>query len=360
MKRQVLSIVLVAAMAGSMVCGCSGNSQPESLRDTNSASQEKVNAKFGFITGTGGLGDKNMNDATYDGLKKLEEQGAQINVVEPDDASDYTNLQSLFAERKEFDAVFCISYEQTDALAKTAEKYPEQRFILVDSEVEADNVTNVQFRSEETGFQLGVLAGLLEKDSGLPFMNEEQKVGFVGGQDNPVINQFASGYEAGVRLVNPDAQVDITYVGSFTDPSKAAELANSLYTNGCDIVFACAGGSGLGVFSSAEKNDGYAFGIEVNQNSNAPDHIIASGMRLWDVVMTDVGNMAAQGSLEGGTLTYGISENALKVGFEGSNVQVDDKIKEEMNRYFDKVSSGEYILPKTLDGVDAFLQGTER
>ena len=63
-------------------------------------------------------GDKNMNDATYEGLKKLEEKGAEINVVEPDDASDFPNLQSLFAERGEFDAVFCISFEQTDSLAK--------------------------------------------------------------------------------------------------------------------------------------------------------------------------------------------------------------------------------------------------
>lgn len=98
----------------------------------------------------------------------------------------------------------------------------------------------------------------------------------------------------------------------------------------------------------------------MNQNSNAPNHIIASGLRLWDAVMADVGQKAAEGILDSGTLTYGIRENTLKVGFEGSNVEVPNEIKKEMETYFGKVSSGEYVLPGTLDEVDAFLQAIDR
>lgn len=343
MNKKVAAMLVTAGLAGSLLAG-------------NTVMAEELNVEFGFITGTGGLGDKNMNDASYEGLKQLEKQGAKVNVVEPDDASDYANLQTLFAQKGDQKVIFCISSEQADSLSKTALQFPDQRFVLVDSQLEGDNITSVYFRPEETGYQLGILAGLIEKDNSLEFMNDEQKIGFVGGQDNPVINTFAAGYMAGVKLVNPEAEVEITYVGSFSDPSKATELANGLYADGCDIIFACAGGSGLGVFTSAQKSNGYAFGIEQNQNSNAPDHIIASGMRNWDAVMVDVGTKAAKDELESGALTYGIKEGTLEVGFDGSNVPVSDEIKEEMNTWFEKVIFGEYELPTSLDDVDAFLE----
>lgn len=110
--------------------------------------------------------------------------------MEPDDASDFPNLQSCLLSGGEFDAVFCISFEQTDSLAKTAQKISEQRF-MVDSEVDADNVTNVRFRSEETGFQLGVLRTAGKRQQPAVAMRNRNWV--CGGQDNPVINQFAAG-----------------------------------------------------------------------------------------------------------------------------------------------------------------------
>ena len=350
MKNRTIRMMCVVLAAG-LLAGCGKKADGDSGKENNAG----ASAQLGFITGTGGLGDKNMNDASYEGIKALESKGVKINVVEPEEKSDYENMQRLFADTGEYEGIFCISFEQTDALSKVAAEFPKQRFVLVDSETEADNVTNVLFRAEETGFQLGVLAGLLEKENALPLLNEEQRIGFVGGSDSPIINQFAAGYKAGILLVNPDAAVDIAYVGSFSDPSKATEIANGLYENGCDIVFACAGGSGLGVFTAAEKMNGYAFGIEVNQNDNAPDHIIASGLRQWDAVMSDVGKKLIADELESGTLTYGLAEKTLEIGYEGSNVEVSDALKAEVDTYMEKVISGDYKLPKELEDVDRFL-----
>lgn len=351
MRKKVVSVLCCVVMAAGLIAGCGGKDKSE-----GGGSSGNKEVKIGVVTGTGGLGDKNMNDAAYEGLCKLKDEGVEVQVVEPEESSDFANLQTLFAETGEYAAVFCVTTENTDALTDVSAEFPDQKFVLVDSEVDADNVTNVMFRSEETGFQLGVLAGLLEKENALPKLNDEQKVGFVGGQDNPIINQFAAGYKAGVLTANPDAEVEISFVGSFSDPSKATEISNGLYENGCDIVFACAGGSGLGVFTSAEKMDGYAFGIEVNQNDNAPDNIIASGVRRWDKIMTEIGKEAVDGTLEGETRTFGLAEDALEIDYEGSNVEVSDEVKKAVDGYVEKVASGEYELPTTVEGVDAYLQ----
>ena len=57
----------------------------------------------------------------------------------------------------------------------------------------------------------GVVAGLMTKSN---------KVGFIGGLEVPLIKKFEAGYRAGVKAVNPDTEVQVTYAGSFGDPGK--------------------------------------------------------------------------------------------------------------------------------------------
>ena len=208
--------------------------------------------------------------------------------------------------------IVCIGFDQKEALTTVSEEFPDQSFIICDTECAGSNVTSVVFRAEETGFQLGVLAGLLVKEGSLENSRGNNTIGFVGGSDIATINQFAAGYEAGARLANPDVTVLRSYVGSFSDPTTATELATSLYEQGADIVFACAGGSGLGVFTAAEKQNGYALGIETNQNALSPDCIIASGTRAWDEAIYDATQKALDGTLESGLLSYGISDGMLQ------------------------------------------------
>ena len=155
--------------------------------------------------------------------------------------------------------------------------------------------------------------------------------------------------------MNPDVTVLRSYVGSFSDPTTATELATSLYEQGADIVFACAGGSGLGVFTAAEKQNGYALGIETNQNALSPDCIIASGTRAWDEAIYDATQKALDGTLESGLLSYGISDGMLQAERADSNVPVSDEIMEEVAAYSQRVVDGSLKLPTTLEEVDSFL-----
>lgn len=353
MKKFRFSAMLLSAALVLSLAGCGADpSAPSKAPDEGTP---PAAGKIGFITGTGGLGDKNLNDFCYAGGQKLSAEGVQVDVVEPKDPSDYMNLQTLYSDTGEYAAVVCISFDQIDSLATTAAKYPNQKFIITDGVVEAPNVTSLEFRSEETGFQLGVLAALMLQNGEVPNARGNNAIGFVGGMDVPGINQFAAGYEAGAKYVDSEITVNITYVGSFGDPSTATELATGLYDGGTDIVFACAGGSGLGVITAAEKCGGYAFGIETNQNTLAPDNVIASGTRMWDKAVYELCVKALDGKLEGGTVSYGIKEDAVKVEREGSNVAVSEDTMKKVEELSRKVADGKLTPPTTLDGVDAFL-----
>lgn len=307
--------------------------------------------KLAVVTGTGGLGDQNLNDYCYAGAKYHEADGVKVDVVQPSDSSDVGNLQRLYAEDGSYSAVVCISFEQMAPLMETVKDYPDQRFIICDAVVDAPNVTNILFRSEETGFQLGVLAGLIAKDNALPYCKGKNTIGFVGGTDNDTINAFAAGYSAGAKLVNPDVNVLISYVGSYSDPTTAAELATSQYEQGADVVFACAGGSGLGVFAAAEKVKGYAFGIETNQNLLYPDYVIASGTRGWDLAVEDATGKALKGELASGTASYGISDGMIKAETEGSNIKLPQSYLDTLKDYEAKIAAGELKVPTKLSEV---------
>ncbi len=341
----MLALLMVVGFAGCQ----SGSGTP-------GATQTDVPQKIAVITGTGGLGDQSLNDYCYEGAAKLKDEGVKVDVVEPKDASDIEELQRAYAETGEYVLIVCIGFDNSNALKIVSAEFPDQMFAITDDQVDAPNVASLNFKGEETGFLLGVLSGLLVKDGDLPNSRGNNMVGFIAGLDFYVPNTFAAGFEAGARLVNADATAYNAYVGSYSDPSTAAEQATSMYNQGVDIIFACAGGSGLGIFNAAESCDEYALGLEGNQNSLAPDYIIASGIRNWSSFVYDTCKLALKGELTGGVIVYGIAEDALYNEYEGSNIDVSDEIVSEVKRYSDLVADGTLVIPATLDEVDSFIE----
>ena len=62
---------------------------------------------------------------------------------------------------------------------------------------------------------------------------------------------IAVGFKAGVKAVNPDAEIAVQYVESFNDQTTAQQIANTMYSQGADIIYHAAGDSGNGLFTEA-------------------------------------------------------------------------------------------------------------
>jgi len=355
-----ISYLILALLMVIGFTGCNSVSEPPGSTQTDvteSASERQdIPQKIAVITGTGGLGDQSLNDYCYEGAAMLKDEGVTVDVVEPKDASDIEELQRAYAETGEYALIVCISFDHSNALNVVSAEFPDQMFAITDAQVDAPNVASLNFKGEETGFLLGALSGLLVKEGNLPNSSGNNMLGFIAGLDFYVPNTFAAGFEAGARLVNADATAYNAYVGSYSDPSTAAEQATSMYDQGVDIIFACAGGSGLGIFNAAKSSGRYALGLEGNQNSLAPDNIIASGIRNWSSLVYDTSKLALKGELTGGIIDYGIAEGTLYNEFKGSNIDVSDEIILEVDRYSALVADGTLVIPATLDEVDSFIE----
>ncbi len=256
--KKALSLLLVVLLVGSMLAGCAA---------------EEQNAVVGMITDTGGLGDQSFNDSAWAGMTRAEEEfGISKKVLESETADDYFPNLVSFAE-EDADLVVGVGFLFNEAMIQAAEKFPEQKFAIVDSVVEADNVASITFAENEGSFLVGVIAGM---------QTETNKVGFIGGMKFPLIEKFEYGFRAGVKAVNPEAEVFVNYADSFEDAAKGKEIALVQHQKGADVIYHAAGGVGVGLIQAAEEEGFWAIGVDQDQSALSPSNVLCSMIKRVD------------------------------------------------------------------------------
>ena len=367
--KKILALVLAALMALALI-GCSNASQPAASEapavseapaasdepvasDEPTASEEPAAAgdefKVAIVLGVGGLGDESFNDSMYDGCKMAmaEDSSVTVQVVEPTEVAEFEGHYMELAKTGEYDLIIGSGFDGVEAVQKVSALFPEQKFMFVDGDCgDLPNVTSVTFRDNEKAFLLGYMAAK---------KSETGKLGFVGGMDIPSINMFAAGFEAGAAYANKAVTVERKYVGAWNDTSTGKELALALYDSGCDIVYAAAGGSGLGVFTAAQEKNALAIGADTNQCLIDPDHIMVSGIRTLNNIIRDGILNAKAGTLTPGSQSAGLKENGVDYIREGSNVEVSDEIIAEVDQVKQDIIDGKIEVPANLDDAAAFI-----
>src|SRR5205085_11100298 len=121
--------------------------------------------------------------------------------------------------------------------------------------------------------------------------SKSRAVGFVGGMEIPLIHKFEEGFRAGALQVCPGCRVLVGYAGvtgeAFKNPGKGKELALAQYDDGVDVIFHASGSTGLGVFEAARATGKLAIGVDADQWSEAPGHVLTSMTKQVDVAVFD-------------------------------------------------------------------------
>lgn len=358
-KKSFFIVIVIIFVAGLVLVGCQATDGGE----VKEGDEEKI--RVAMVFAVGGLGDKGFNDQAYDGLKKAEEElGIEFDYVEPSSIAELEGYQRRLAQTKKYDIIMMLAHYQADALEKVSAEFPDQKFVIQDTIVEAPNVASYLFKDHEKTFLVGALVGqLLKEDNlpiqGLPNMTGSNITGVIGGEDVPLIRSFISGYMAGVKYVNPDAEVLVSYVGDFGDPVKGKEMALAMYNRGADIVYHACGGSGLGVFEAAKEVDRYSGGVDIDQTVIDPEHIIFSSIRKMDTLIYDIiKNFKDTGTFEAGAYYPGIQEDS--VGYVISEViDVEPAIIDKVEELREKIRRNELVIPDKIEDVDAFLEANK-
>ena len=317
-------------MSAAMLAGC-GAPEPEETEAAateaaaaeEEAGEESAEAadpaefKVGLMI-PGNLGDKSFFDAAFNSIEPIKEQlGVDVEYIEcgTDTSKYYPALVDMCEQG--YDLILTISSNNDDALVQVAEEYPDQKFINLDDEL-ADPPANVYImgtKNNEMSYLAGAAGALKAAELG------EDKIGFVGGMDNPSINEFLVGYIEGAQAINPDIKVATSYVGSFTDTAKGKENALLLYNSGLSVIFTAAGQSGLGVIDAAVEQGKFVIGVDSDQaealKDSQPDManvIITSAIKNISDNAVNAVDRAMKGEIPYGTReVFGIAEGAVGI-----------------------------------------------
>ena len=335
---------------GSASAGGSG-SNDQSI-DLNVGTVDGTGWKIAMITDTGGINDQSFNQSAWEGLQQLQaETGAEAAYIESKQSGDFTtNFETLIDNGNSL--CWGIGYACADAVIEAAGSHSDVSFACVDNAFDGSltNVTGVIFRAQESSFMVGYIAAAV---------SETNKVGFVGGISSEVIEQFQRGYEGGVayahRVLGKNVIVTSQYAESFSDAAKGKSIANKMFTDGCDIVYHAAGGTGTGVIEAAKEAGKFAIGVDRDQAYLAPDNVLTSSLKNVNVAVNLVSKLHILGREIGGkTLSFGLSDGA--VGIPEDHHNYSDEIYEAALECGEKIKEGILTPPSTEEELEAFKE----
>jgi basic membrane protein A and related proteins len=290
-----------------------------------------------IIFDMGGKFDKSFNEAAYNGAERFKEETG-IDYLEFEVTNESQRDQALRRmARRDADVVVAVGFSFATPLEQIATEYPDTKFVIIDGVVEQPNVQSVVFKEHEGSFLVGMAAAMASKTG---------KVGFVGGMDIPLIRNFAHGYQQGVKYVDPDAEVLVNMTGTtpaaWNDPAKGAELAQSQFDRGADVVYAAAGGTGLGVLQAAADSGKLSIGVDSNQNYLHPGSVLTSMLKRVDVAVYNAFKDAQEGDLETGVQNLGLADEGVGYAIDEHNRDlITPEMEAKLEESKQKIISGE-------------------
>jgi len=337
----LLGLVLIS------VAGC--NSTQQADQGSKQAGGGKAPLQAALVLDTGGVDDKSFNAGAWAGLQRAMKQlGVKGRYAESQTPADYKTNLTQFASNG-YDVVFAIGYKMADALKEVAPQFPNVKFAIVDSE--APNLPNCEglvFKEEQGSFLAGFLAASMSKT---------KKIGFVGGEQIPLIEKFEAGYMAGAKTADPSVQVLSAYTGDWNDLEKGKLDANQEFASGADIIYHAAGKAGLGVIEAArEKGDGYyAIGVDQDQDQVAKGRVLTSMVKHVDNAIFDTIQRLQQDQFTPGTRVYGLKESGVGLSeMKYTRNQIPSAVLEKLQKLTRMIADGQAVPPTTLEGVKSF------
>ncbi|ETI60648.1 BMP family lipoprotein [Marinomonas profundimaris] len=258
--------------------------------------------------------DKSFNEGVYNGVKKYTtDSGVQVREFEPKNEAQVEQGLRRLAKRG-YSPIVTVGFNMTSAVEKVAKDFPKINFTLIDGVIDLPNVQSVVFKEHEGSFLVGALAAMASKTD---------TVGFIGGMDIPLIRKFGCGYEQGVKYASSSATVLQNMTGStgaaFNDPTKGSELAKSQFSKGADVVFAAAGGTGMGVYQAAKDEGKLAIGVDSNQNHIQPGTMLTSMVKRVDQAAYNTYKDAAAGTWKSGLVVLGLAQGGVDWALDDNN-----------------------------------------
>lgn len=351
--KKILALMLALCMVFAL-CAC-GSSEPAAEEATEAPAEDAATeapaeeaapaekVRIGMVTDVGGVNDQSFNQTSWEGLQALDPEVFEVNYLESKTDADYqTNINTFIDE--DYDLIICVGYMLADATREAAEANPDQLFAIIDdSTIDLPNVACLMFAQEQASYLVGLVAGSV---------TETKTVGYVQGMVSDSMNLFGIGYITGVLEACPDATILQYNVNNFGDIAGGSTAAKDMITNGADVIYHAAGGSGIGVISACDEEGIWAIGVDTDQASLAPDHVLTSAMKRVDVASQDISKAVADGTFTAGIHMYDLSNGGVDLAPTRDHIPAE--VLEVVEAAKTAIINGEKTVPTSVEDCPDF------
>ena len=260
-----------------------------------------------MVTDTAGLGDQNFNDLAFrGGTQAATELGVDFRVIESVDQAAY--VPNLTQAATDSQLTVAVGFLLTDAITEVAAQFADKFFQLIDATSDLGNVQSILFKEEQIGYLAGIVAGET---------TQSNKIGVIGGQRIPPVIRYEVGFVAGVRSVNPEAEVTIVYTDTFGDQALGKQTAAAQFNDGADIIFPIAGFTGTGAYlAAAELNrpgELWVIGVDTTQDHLAPGYELCVAQKGVDFAVYAASQQVSDGTFQTGVQNLGLAEGGVSL-----------------------------------------------
>ena len=301
-------------------------------------------AEPALIFDLGGKFDKSFNEAAYNGAQKwVDETGGTYREIELQSEAQREQALRRFADAG-LNPIITMGFAMADPLTAVAPDYPDTKFVAIDvTWLEAENIRQIGFAEHEGSYLVGMLAAM---------KSESGTVGFIGGMDIPLIRHFGCGFAQGAKAANPDVKIVANMTGTtpaaWNDPVKGSELTSAQISQGADVIFAAAGGTGVGVLQTAADQGILAIGVDSNQNHLHPGKVLTSMLKRVDVAVYDA--LKAGTDVETGVFTLGLAEDGVGYALDENNASlISEEMKAAVDAAREQIMSGDTKVASYYD-----------
>ncbi len=294
-------------------------------------------AEPAIIFDLGGKFDKSFNEAAFAGAERwAEETGKSYREIELSSEAQREQALRRMAESGS-NPVVTVGFAYASTMDQLAPEYPDTDFVVIDAFVDQPNVRNYTFAEHEGSYLVGMMAAMA---------SESGTVGFVGGMDIPLIRKFACGYVQGVKAVNPDATVIQNMTGTtpsaWNDPTRGAELTRAQVSQGADVVYHAAGGTGVGVLQAAADENILGIGVDSNQNYMQPGSVLTSMTKRVDNAVYESFSDSANDDFDTDNRVMNLESEGVGYAMDENNADlVDEEMKAAVEDAKAKIIAGE-------------------
>lgn len=297
-KQSVLFLILVLLMLVLTACGGGGAADDDGVFKVAVIMPSATN-------------DLAFSQSMYDALTAIqEEMGAEnFEFVFADNSFVVEDAAAAIRDwaGQDFDLIIAHGSQYGASLQEIAPDFPEVSFAwgTAGDTFGLDNVYAYEAQSDQGGYVLGVLAAS---------MTESNVIGVVGPLEVGDAKLYVDGFKAGAAATNADAQVNVNYIGSFSDVALATEAANTHVDAGADVLTGSAQ-MVVGAVGVAKENGALWFGTQSNQTSLAPEIVVASQVYDWTVVLNEIIANVKDGKLGGEAFVITLENEGLVIEY---------------------------------------------